>query len=119
MPLAMAADLGIPTLHNSDVPSGPQAPIAAIHAAVTRDAGGTPIGANQAVPLELAWRGWTTIPAWSAGDVDLGTLRPGSLADIIVVSRDPFVGTIEGSTPAVVATMIGGRFVHGADGLEA
>jgi predicted amidohydrolase YtcJ len=120
MPLAMAADLGIPTLHNSDVPSGPQAPIAAIRAAVTRDAGGTPIGADQAVPLELAWRGWTTIPAWSAGEVDLGTLRRGSPADIIVVARDPFVGTIdEGSTPAVVATMMGGRFVHGADGLEA
>jgi predicted amidohydrolase YtcJ len=120
MPLASAAALGIPTLHNSDVPSGPQAPIAAIRAAVTRDAGGTPLGANQAVSLELAWRGWTTIPAWSARDDALGTLRSGAIADMIVVSPDPFVGTIEErSTPAVVATIMDGRFVHGADRLDA
>lgn len=119
LPLATAAALGLPTLHNSDVPSGPQAPLEAIRAAVSRDAGdGTCIGPDQAIPLELAWRGWTTLPAWSAGDTELGTLRPGVPADMIVVPANPFVATIEpGSTSAVVATMIGGRFVHGADEL--
>ncbi len=117
--LASAAALGIPTLHNSDVPSGPQTPLEAIRAAVSRDAGdGTCIGADQAIPLELAWRGWTTLPAWAAGDPGLGSLRPGGPADMIVVPADPFVATIEpGSTSAVVATMIDGRLVHGADEL--
>ena len=119
LPLASAAALGIPTLHNSDVPSGPQTPLEAIRAAVSRDAGdGTCIGPDQAIPLELAWRGWTSLPAWSAGDPELGTLRPGVPADMIVVPPDPFVATIEpGSTSAVVATMIGGRLVHGNDEL--
>jgi predicted amidohydrolase YtcJ len=119
LPLATAAALGIPTLHNSDVPSGPQAPLEAIRAAVSRDAGdGTCLGPDQAIPLELAWRGWTTLPAWSAGDPDLGVLRAGVPADVIVVPASPFVATIEpGSASAVVATMIDGRFVHGADEL--
>ncbi len=118
LPLATAARLGVPTIHNSDVPSGPQAPIAAIRAAVTRDAGGVTIGADQGVPIDLAWRGWTTLPAWTAGDAALGNLCAGSRADMIVVAPDPFADTIDdGSTPAVLATMMGGQFVHDVAGI--
>jgi predicted amidohydrolase YtcJ len=120
LPLATAARLGIPVLHNSDVPSGPQDPIAAVRAAVTRRAGNRAIGPDQAVSATLAWRGWTTIPAWSAGERCLGALRPGYSADMIVISGDPFAVTLDDTaTPLVVATMIEGRFVHGEDGVWA
>lgn len=116
LPLATAATLGIPILHNSDVPSGPQDPIGAVHAAVTRRAGPRSIGTDQTISPTLAWRGWTTVPAWSAGEPRLGRLRPGYAADMIVVSGEPFVVTIADEAPTVVATMIEGRFVHGGDG---
>ncbi|HEY7132783.1 MAG TPA: amidohydrolase [Candidatus Limnocylindrales bacterium] len=113
LPLAAGLRLGIPLLLNSDVPSGPQDPIGAIRAAVTRRAGGGTIGADQGIPLDVAWRGWTTSPAQVAGDGHLGCLEPGGAADMIVVSRDPFVGTIDDEPPiAVMATMVGGRFVY-------
>lgn len=116
LPLASAARLGIPTLHNSDVPSGPQDPVAAIRAAVTRIGGGRPIGPAEAIPTLLAWRGWTTIPAASAGDTRLGTLRAGAAADMIVVADDPFLATIDSPSTTVLATMIDGRFVHEIEG---
>jgi predicted amidohydrolase YtcJ len=118
LPLATAAALGIPVLHNSDVPSGPQDPIAAVRAAVSRRAGPRTIGADQAVSSTLAWRGWTTVPAWSAGETRLGALRPGYSADMTVMSGDPFAAPAdEDATLSVVATMVDGRFVHGGDAL--
>ncbi|HEV8403883.1 MAG TPA: amidohydrolase family protein [Candidatus Limnocylindrales bacterium] len=114
MPLAAGAALGIPILLNSDVPSGPQAPFAAIRAAVTRDAGGRRIGADQGISLVDAWRGWTTIPHAVAGERALGALLPGATADLIVLSADPFDRPADTLTDlAVDATMLDGRFVHG------
>jgi predicted amidohydrolase YtcJ len=114
LPLAAGAALGIPILQNSDVPSGPQAPFAAIGAAVTREAGGRRIGADQGITLVEAWRGWTTIPHAVAGERDLGPLVPGATADLIVLSADPFDGAPSAlSDLQVEATMLDGRFVHG------
>lgn len=114
MPLAAGAALGIPILQNSDVPSGPQAPFAAIRAAVTREAGDRRIGADQGIPLVDAWRGWTTIPHAVAAEDGLGALVPGATADLIVLSADPFDRPAEAVTDLTVeATMLDGRFVHG------
>jgi predicted amidohydrolase YtcJ len=114
MPLAAGAALGIPILHNSDVPSGPQAPFAAIHAAVTREAGGRRIGADQGITLVEAWRGWTTVPHAVAGERGLGPLVPGAAADLIVLSADPFEGPPAALMDLRVdATMLDGRFMHG------
>ena len=114
MPVAAGAALGIPILLNSDVPSGPQAPFAAIHAAVTREAGGRRIGADQGISLVDAWRGWTTVPHAVAGERSLGPLVPGASADLIVLSADPFDGPPDALKDlGVDATMLDGRFVHG------
>jgi predicted amidohydrolase YtcJ len=114
MPLAAGAALGIPILQNSDVPSGPQTPFAAIHAAVTREAGGRRIGADQGISLVDAWRGWTTVPHAVAAEDALGALAPGSFADLMVLSRDPFDGPASALNDLRVdATMLDGRFVHG------
>ncbi len=114
LPLAAGAALGIPILHNSDVPSGPQAPFAAMDAAVSRRAGDRVIGAGQGVPLVDAWRGWTTVPHAVAGERSLGPLAPGMSADLIVLSTDPFEQPAAAiADTRVEATMLDGRFVHG------
>jgi predicted amidohydrolase YtcJ len=117
MPLADGLARGIPTIHNSDVPSGPQTPLAAIRAAVDRPSVRRPgERSTQAVPLAVAWRAWTTLPADVAGERGIGRLSPGNAADLIVLDRDPLASTIgDQENPALVATMIDGRFVHGAD----
>jgi predicted amidohydrolase YtcJ len=119
LPLRSALELGIPTLHNSDVPSGPQAPLAAIRAAVSRLSGGRPLGISEAVPLEVAWRGWTTLGSRAAGETTIGSLEPGHAADLVVFDSDPFASTMQELVSLdVAATMIDGRFVYGADGVS-
>ena len=109
MPLAIADELGIPTLHNSDVPSGPQAPFVAIRDAVQRRTGA-------GIPLERAWQGWTSVGAWGGRDPWLGHLRPGALADAIVLDGDPFTAPTTGDVaPRLLATIAAGRIVHRAD----
>lgn len=120
MPLRSAQELGIPIILNSDVPSGPLAPLAAIHAAVTRQADGRTLGADQAISTLAAWRGWTTLPSWGAGETHLGSLDIGRRADLVVFDEDPLADAADVAgllTRSVSATMIDGRFVHGADGV--
>jgi len=53
-------------------------------------------------------------PTWLTGDERRrGKLLPGYLADLVVLSRDPIDCTVdELETVEVVATMVGGRWVH-------
>jgi predicted amidohydrolase YtcJ len=54
-------------------------------------------------------------PAWLAGDEHRrGRLVPGQLADLVVLDRDPVeTPPAELADIGVVATMLGGRWVHG------
>jgi predicted amidohydrolase YtcJ len=56
----------------------------------------------------------TVNPAWLAGDeARRGRLVPGQLADLVVLDRDPVACPPEELTDVqVVATMLGGRWVH-------
>jgi imidazolonepropionase-like amidohydrolase len=70
------------------------------------------------VPLDVAWQAWTTLPARVASERGIGSLSPGNAADLIILDRDPLASTIpDQENPTLVATMIDGRFVHGADGV--
>jgi hypothetical protein len=116
MPLAVAHSLGIPLILNSDFPAGPLGPVAAIHAAETRDAGeGRFIGRDQAISREVAWSGFTTEPARRSGDYGLGALEVGRRADLVVFDEDPLDARTDLSRLAIVATMVDGRFVHGEE----
>ena len=45
-----------------------------------------------------------------------GKLLPGYLADLVVLDRDPFaIAADELPLVRIVATMVGGRWVHGYD----
>ena len=79
----------------SDAPVEPLNPWLGIHAAVTRQRpGGIPVGgwhAEQCLSVEDALRGFTHGAAYAAGVSDeLGTLAPSKLADLAVLSADPF-----------------------------
>jgi hypothetical protein len=120
MPLGLAHSLGIPLILNSDYPAGPLGPIDAIHAAVTRDAGaGRTIGSDQAIPRAVAWSAFTTGPARCSGDSALGSLEPGRRADLVVLEEDPLAERTDLRSLSVTATMLDGRFVHGAVELAA
>lgn len=68
----------------------------------------------EAVTVEQALHAATLAPAWLAGDERRrGTLIPGRLADLVVLSRDPVTcPPDELESIEVVATMVGGRWVH-------
>ncbi|MEN9936135.1 MAG: hypothetical protein RLZZ387_2714 [Chloroflexota bacterium] len=79
----------------SDAPVEPLDPWPGIHAAVTRQRpGGTPPGGwrpEQCLTVEEAIRGFTEGAAFAAGAAhEQGTLTPGKLADLAVLSADPF-----------------------------
>jgi hypothetical protein len=69
---------------------------------------------EQALTVEQALAAATVNPAFLSGDEHRrGTLVPGRLADLIVLDRDP-LACAPGELPGieVVATMVGGRWVH-------
>ena len=66
------------------------------------------------ITIEQALHATTVAPAWLAGDERRrGSLLPGRLADLVVLDRDP-VACAPDELPEleVVATMVGGRWVH-------
>jgi predicted amidohydrolase YtcJ len=95
--------------NGSDAPVEELDPWAGVVAAVLRH-----WRATERLTLEEALRATCVAPAWLSHDERVrGTLVPGRLADLVVLDRDPFACEPE-ELPAVevVATMVGGRWVH-------
>jgi predicted amidohydrolase YtcJ len=69
---------------------------------------------HQVVTLEQALHATCVAPAWLSHDErGRGTLIPGRAADLVVLDRDPFALEPEELPEVkVVATMVGGRWVH-------
>jgi predicted amidohydrolase YtcJ len=106
----------------SDWPVSSPDPLAAMHVAVTRTdyggdgrAGSDPFLPEQAVPLAVAFAAYTCGSAWINHRDDAGVLRPGAVADLVVLDRDPFAGPLDevGAT-RVQSTWVDGRLVHEA-----
>jgi hypothetical protein len=105
----------------SDVPVEPLDPLKGLYAAITRkhpdEPGREPWRPEEAVtPLE-AVRAYTTGAAYAVGAENVsGTIEPGKLADLVVLSEDILAPDGDPEViprTSVVATMVGGRFVHG------
>jgi predicted amidohydrolase YtcJ len=100
----------------SDWPVSTPDPLAAIHTAVNRTthgepgrAGTEPFLPEQAVALETAFAAYTSGSAWLNHRDDAGVLEAGSVADLVVLDRDPFAGPPEEIGAArVVSTWIDG-----------
>jgi hypothetical protein len=100
----------------SDWPVSSPDPLAAIHTAVTRTAYGEPGLAGtepflpeQALPLEVAFAAYTSGSAWANHRDDAGVVRPGAVADLVVLDRDPF----EGPADQVGAARVTSTWVEG------
>ena len=100
----------------SDWPVTTPDPLAAIHTAVTRTAygeagraGSEPFLPGQRLALETAFAAYTSGSAWVNHRDDAGVLRPGAVADLVVLDRDPFADAPEQVGAAqVVATWVDG-----------
>jgi predicted amidohydrolase YtcJ len=110
-------DAGAVLANGSDAPIEELDPLLGIRAGVLRSLDDRdPWHPEQAVTVEQALAATTVAPAWVARDERRrGRLVPGQLADLVVLDRDPVTCAPEElANVEVVATMLGGRWVHGA-----
>jgi predicted amidohydrolase YtcJ len=109
-------DAGALVANGSDAPIEELDPWAGVVAGVLRTLDDRPAWhPEQALTVEEALLATCVNPAWLSGDERrCGRLLPGYLADLVVLDRDPLACEPEELTEVrVVATMLGGRWVHG------
>ena len=102
-------EAGAVVANGSDAPIEDLDPLAGIRAGVLRD-----WHPEQRLSVEQALEATIVTPAWLAGEERRrGKLLPGYVADLVVLDRDPVAGPPdELADIQVVATMLGGRWVH-------
>jgi len=105
----------------SDCPIETLDPLAGIHAAVTRrraDGSPGPEGwiPDQRLTVEQAVRAYTLGAAYASGEEQLkGSLAPGKLADLVVLSHDIFeIDPQQIAEARVEMTVLDGRIVYAA-----
>jgi predicted amidohydrolase YtcJ len=106
---------GARVANGSDAPIEELDPLAGIRAGVLRTLDERPAWhPEQAVTVQHALEATTVNAAWLARDEGRrGRLVPGQLADLVVLDRDPVACPPEElADMQVVATMLGGRWVH-------
>lgn len=110
-------DSGAHLAFGTDWPVAPLNPLIGIYGAVTRETsdGKNPHGwvPEQKISVEEAVRAYTTGSAYAEfGEREKGTLEPGKLADIVVLSQDIFrIDPEEILKTKVEETIVGGRLV--------
>jgi predicted amidohydrolase YtcJ len=108
-------ETGAVVANGSDAPVEELDPLAGIRAGVLRTIDDRPAWhPDQKLTIDQALVASTVNPAWLAGDEhSRGRLLPGYLADLVVLTRDPLeCPEDELESVQVVATMVGGRWVH-------
>jgi len=104
----------------SDVPVDTPDPWRILHAAINRQNDAEQDRPawlpDQALSVAQAMWGYTVGAAWAGGqEARQGSLAPGKLADLIVLSDDPFTAPPERiAQTQVLATLVDGQLVHGA-----
>jgi predicted amidohydrolase YtcJ len=111
-------DAGALLAFGTDWPVAPLNPLLGVYAAVTRETldGKNPGGwiPQEKITLEEALRAYTYGSAYASfQEKDKGTLAPGKLGDIVVLSDDLFaIPPDKIKDTHVVLTVVGGRIVH-------
>lgn len=107
---------GAPLCAGSDWPVSTPDPLAALHVAVNRTAyaepgpaGSEPFLPEQSLDLATAWAAYTSGSARINGRDEAGVLAPGTVADLVVLDRDPFAApAAEIGAARVVSTWVDG-----------
>ena len=111
-------DAGAPLAFGTDWPVAPLNPLLGVYAAVTRVTldGKHPEGwfPEQRLTLEEALRAYTQGSAYAAFEEnEKGTTAPGKLADLVVLSEDPFqIRPDQIKDVEVATTIVGGKVVY-------
>ena len=108
-------DSGALVVNGSDAPVEELDPLAGLAAGVLRTIDERPAWQpDERLGIDEALQASTVNPAWLARDERRrGKLLPGYLADLVVLNRDPVACEPEELRElTVVATMVGGRWVH-------
>ena len=114
-------DAGATLVFGSDWWVAPIDPLAGIYAAVTRRPidGSCPEGwiPEQKISVREAVHAYTFGPAYASfRDLITGSIRPGKLADLVVLSRDIFeIDPVEIRDTKVELTIVDGEIVHQGD----
>jgi hypothetical protein len=122
MPFRAIDDAGVVQAFGSDWPVYPCEVLRGIHCAVTRTtAQGTPAGGwepAQRITVEAALRHFTRDASYASQEEGIkGTLTPGKLADLVVLSEDILTGPPERILRArVLLTVRGGQDTYRAPG---
>ncbi|MEA2942514.1 MAG: hypothetical protein QOD09_3043 [Bradyrhizobium sp.] len=115
VPLRRLLDNGLVVAAGSDW--GPKCAFKQIELALTREVAGSDrphLGPAQEITREEAVAMWTRDAAKVLRWDGIGTLAPGSHADLVIVDRDPFECDVTAIGDTVVrTTLLGGRLVHG------
>jgi predicted amidohydrolase YtcJ len=122
-------DAGVPLLFGSDWPGTNASwytanPMVIVYAAVTRQTvDGKPEGGwfpEERLDLETSLRSYTINNAWAEGEeATKGSLRPGKLADFVIIDRDLFaIPPAQIKDAKVLLTVVGGRIVHALSPFE-
>ena len=108
-PLKTLLEKGIRVVSGSDCPMEPLSPLLGVQTAVTRE-----IFPEERVTVDEALRMYTVDAAYSSNEENIkGSVETGKLADLVVLSRDPFsVSPSEIASISVELTIVGGEVVY-------
>ncbi len=116
-PVRSLLNAGVTVAFSSDCPVVPGSPLDGIRAAASRTTPtGVTLGSQEACTAEEALRAYTVGAAYAVQDeAAVGRIAPGMRADMAVLTSDPLCDDLD--DVEVAATMVGGKFVYGADAL--
>jgi predicted amidohydrolase YtcJ len=113
-PAKWAQDSGVRFSSHLDTPVTPMLPLQAVWSMVHRiSSGGDVIGAEQRIGVMDALRAVTIDAAWQVFREDeIGSLEPGKLADLVVLSGNPLDDPMGMRELAVERTIVGGVTIY-------
>lgn len=115
-PAAEAEEAGVRFTLHTDSPVTAMEPLRLVWAAVNRrTSAGRELGPEQRIAAPAALRAVTIDAAWQQFlDGDRGSLEPGKLADMVILSRSPLTDAAHIDEIRVLETIVGGRSVYRA-----
>jgi hypothetical protein len=119
-PAASAQALGLPYTIHLDTPVVPMNPLFLVWTAVNRlSSTGQAIGADERISVMQALQAVTSTAAWQIFQQDnRGSITPGKLADLVVLSGDPLLDPMGIKDLHVLRTMVGGRTIFQAEAAD-